>query len=241
MSGVSRNAGGRLRGAWIAVRFASSAVLAFARDTVTRSCGFATLLVDATRCGIDAHVARSLLRYTAMPAANDTIYEILEHQHREVEKLLDALAQKRDAAGRASLFPKLLANLYSHAKAEERTFYMTLQRHRETHDDIASAKEDHREIEAWLSRLAITPYDDESWGPILDELANSVHQHIEVEEADVFQEAREAFDEHQAREMGRAFLDLQTQMLHEMDQGEGVGHGMLDRGIDRGENRRAAG
>jgi hemerythrin superfamily protein len=164
-----------------------------------------------------------------MRAANDTIYEILASQHRDVEALLDALQRKRDAAGRASLFPKLLANLYSHAKAEERTFYMTLQRHRETRGEVARAKPEHREIEAWLSRLAITPYDDVSWAPILDELANAVRGHVEEEEGEIFQEAREAFDTEQAREMGRAFLDLQTQMLHELDRGEGLGQVLEER------------
>lgn len=169
-----------------------------------------------------------------MHAANDTIYEILELQHREADKLLDTLARRGDAAGRASLFPRLLASLYSHDKAEERTFYVTLQRHREEHDEVARVKQEHHEIEAWLSRLAITPYDDESWAPIFDELANAVRLHIEEEEGEIFQEAREAFDTEQAREMGRAFVDLQTQMLHEMDQG-------MDRGGGVGAHESATG
>jgi len=123
------------------------------------------------------------------------LFRILVKQHREVDKILSQLAdtEDTDTGRREALFTSLKGKLLSHAKAEEKTFYVALSRAGEK-KDTKHAKHEHREIEEAFAELDACAYDDEDFLAKVEELTDKVKHHVEEEESEIFDSARESID-----------------------------------------------
>jgi hemerythrin superfamily protein len=147
-------------------------------------------------------------------SANNELFRVLVEQHREVDELLEQLANtdESETDERARLFETMKAKLLSHAKAEEKTFYVALQRAGEK-GDAKHAKREHREIEAALKAVDECDYDDEQFLEKVEELADCVTHHVEEEEGEIFDSAAEAISVEHLDRIAEEFLAQQKEEL----------------------------
>ena len=153
------------------------------------------------------------------------LFRILVKQHREVDEILEQLADTEDSdvQQREQLFTTLRGKLLSHAKAEEKTFYVELQKAGEK-KDAQHAKHEHKEIEEAFAELDACAYDDEEFPDKVEKLADCVKHHVEEEETEIFDAARESIEEDVLQRLAD---DFQMQQQKEM-----AALGVADDGYD---------
>lgn len=153
------------------------------------------------------------------------LFRILVKQHREVDEILEQLAETEDSDTdqREELFTLLKVKLLSHAKAEEKTFYVDLQKAGEK-KDAQHAKQEHKEIEEAFAELEACAYDDEEFVEKVEALADCVKHHVEEEESEIFDSARESLE---PADLERIADEFQAQQRQEM-----AALGMEDDGYD---------
>jgi hemerythrin superfamily protein len=131
------------------------------------------------------------LPHGADAADTDDVVELILADHREFERLFRALRNREEdrAARRAELADLLVA----HAEAEEREVYPNLERHApEAEDEIEHSHEEHSEgHEKLLDLLRVEDVDSEGFEEALEELVETVTHHLDEEERDVLNAARE--------------------------------------------------
>lgn len=141
------------------------------------------------------------------------LFVILKKEHKEVDAMLTELAGD-DVAMRQRVYPRLKSNLLAHAKSEEKTFYPELQKAGEK-EDARHAKHEHKEIEAALMKVDGLDYDDDGWVEAVEELTACVQHHVEEEESEVFDAARESLDEAKLDEIAERFQAQKQELLLE--------------------------
>lgn len=157
-----------------------------------------------------------------MTTQQPELFQILTKQHREVDGMLAKLAEQEHAGSRQSLFRVLKQQLMSHAKAEEKTFYPALERAGEKRD-AKHAKHEHREIEEAIAKVEAVGFDDDSaWTSAIENLTDTVKHHVEDEESDVFQAARDSLSDDELDAVAERF---QAQRLVELEALGGVDDG----------------
>jgi hemerythrin superfamily protein len=143
--------------------------------------------------------------------------ELLEAQHRGVERLFADLA--REDGDRRALLVGLADLLTAHATIEERHFYPTF-RGVETRTLVEDAFDDHREVKQMVVHLLDVGPLDERFAAELAELQDRVNEHVAAEETDLFPRARDALDDDEleamAQEMTATLAELEEEgPLHE--------------------------
>ena len=122
------------------------------------------------------------------------IFSLIKQDHQEVTSLFKKL---HDAQGSRATCEQLFAQLKEaialHAHAEEQVFYPALQEAGVTQEMVEEALEDHQLVTELLDELAATPKDHAAWDEQLRILEENVQEHVEVEESDIFDAARQLF------------------------------------------------
>jgi DNA-binding FrmR family transcriptional regulator len=98
------------------------------------------------------------------------------------------------------LFAQLREDLELHAHAEERVLYSALKETEGVQELVEEALDDHELVQNFLDELAAMRIDDEAWNEKLEVLEEHVENHIEEEESDIFDVARQLFSVEQAAE-----------------------------------------
>lgn len=148
------------------------------------------------------------------PESGDIVELILE-DHRLFEHLLREL--RNDQNDRDALRRQLSALLMAHGDAEESEVYTTLERKDAIEDEEAEhGEEEHREIyEALLPLLEATELYDEDFSSSIHELSETLLHHLDEEERDILNPARETVSEQDRAGIGRAWLEERNRMLDE--------------------------
>jgi hemerythrin-like domain-containing protein len=146
-------------------------------------------------------------------AATDDVVEVILADHREFERLLRALRNREE--DRPARLRELADLLVAHAEAEEDEVYPQLQRKApDEAEEIAHGEEEHAEgHEALLALLQADPDDDEAFEEHLEELSEALTHHMDEEERDVLNAAREEVEDELRAELGRAFLRRRNELL----------------------------
>jgi len=142
------------------------------------------------------------------------VFELLKNDHEKVSRIFEQLesAPASDASSRRQLFVQLKQELDLHTHAEETIFYPVLKQAAATREITLDAYEEHQEVKNLLAELEGLPMDDEEWQDILVELRENVEHHVEVEENEMFEQAREILSPAQIEELGdRIQADKQQQ------------------------------
>ncbi len=152
------------------------------------------------------------------PRGADTIdssdvVELILADHREFERLLRELRNRE--TDRAAVLGDLADLLVAHAEAEEREVYPTLKRKApEEAEEIEHGAEEHAEgHEALLELLRVDADDDEAFEEALEELSEALTHHLDEEERDVLNAARENVPDDQREDLGAAFLRVRNDLL----------------------------
>lgn len=122
------------------------------------------------------------------------VFEILGDDHEKVRGLLERLEETtvRAVKTRESLFARVNDDLTVHARIEESLFYPVLEDKEQTQAITLKAYETHGVIKKLLSELSGISVESPEWTAKLKVLKDTVKQHVEDEEGEMFKGARQA-------------------------------------------------
>ena len=131
-------------------------------------------------------------------------FELLKKDHEKVSGIFEKLdaTTERGVKTREELFTQLKQELDVHTRIEEEIFYPVLKEAKETEDLTLEAYEEHNVVKQLLVELEALPKDDETWGAKLTVLKENVEHHVEEEEGELFDGAREVLSREQIEELG---------------------------------------
>jgi hemerythrin superfamily protein len=146
---------------------------------------------------------------------------LLENDHRTVERLLDELepTTERAVKTRQELFGRLKTELTVHEIIEEEIFYPTLKQHPRAKEIVLEGYEEHDVVDTLMGELAHLDVEDETWGPKCRVMIENIRHHIEEEEGDMFQKARQVFDRAELDELGQAMESRKAEAMRTVGAG----------------------
>jgi hemerythrin-like domain-containing protein len=141
------------------------------------------------------------------------VVELILADHREFERLFRALRNREE--DRAARLSELADLLVAHAEAEEREVYPTLmEKAPEEEEEIEHGWEEHAEgNEALLALLQVDDVSSEEFEEKLEELVELTTHHLDEEERDILNAAREEVSDAVRDELGAAFLRTRGEWL----------------------------
>lgn len=139
------------------------------------------------------------------------IFEEIVSDHETVAEILEELEDTTPHAvkTRQRGLERLSRELVPHIGAEEETLYPALERagEQEAREHVYEAIDEHRLARMVHEELRAMDVQDEHWGPKLKVLKDLVEHHVEEEEGDLFQSAREALDERELDRLAGQFRE----------------------------------
>ena len=129
---------------------------------------------------------------------------LLKDDHDKMRKLLDELESttERGVKTREELFARIKGDLTVHEIIEEEIFYPALKEHPKAKDIVLEGYEEHHVVDTVMAELEDLPVDDETWGAKAKVMKENVEHHMEEEEGEMFQKARQVFDKEELDELG---------------------------------------
>jgi len=142
---------------------------------------------------------------------------LLKADHDKVKGLLSELepTTERAVKTRTELFEQIKSELTVHEIIEEEIFYPTLKQHPRAKEIVLEGYEEHDVVNILMGELSALPVDDETWGPKAKVMIENIEHHIEEEEGEMFQKARQVFDRDELEQLGKAMQDRKNEALRE--------------------------
>jgi hemerythrin superfamily protein len=141
-------------------------------------------------------------------------FQLLKEDHQKVSGIFQQLEPTTERAEktRTELFARLKEELDVHAQIEEAVFYPAIKQAAETREIVLEGFEEHHVIKMLLKELEAMPVDTEEWAAKLKVLQENVEHHVEEEEGEMFQKARQVLDEDEINRLGAQMEDLKKQL-----------------------------
>lgn len=135
---------------------------------------------------------------------NDPL-RILKADHREVEKLLDKLAESEEGKEREELLDELTFKLTSHMEMEEQIVYPPVI------TEVGEEDEEEAEVEHNLAREGLdklrSMLEVPGFGAAVEMLKGGIKHHVEEEEGQLLPELKDALERDEWRAMGDAIAE----------------------------------
>ena len=143
--------------------------------------------------------------------------ELLEQDHRAVEKLLEQgdATTERATKTRPQLLERIKAELTVHEIIEEEIFYPALKEHPKAKELVLEAYEEHNVVDRIMADLETVSPEDETWGAKFTVMKENIEHHIEEEEAEMFEQARQVFDDAELQALGARMAERKQQAQQE--------------------------
>jgi hypothetical protein len=150
-------------------------------------------------------------------------FQLLKEDHQKVSGIFQQLEPTTERAEktRTELFARLKDELDIHARIEETIFYPAIKQAAETREIVLEGFEEHHVIKMLLKELESVPVDTEQWSAKLKVLQENVEHHVEEEEGEMFQKARQVLTEEQINELG-ARMEEEKKRLQEQTKTAGA-------------------
>lgn len=145
--------------------------------------------------------------------ADADVVTLIEHDHREIERLLTELETDRE--NRPQLLEKVTALLVAHDRAEEAEVYPVARAEADEQGQVEHPADEHAEAERLLHQLHGTDPRAAEFDEQLAALVAAVRHHVGEEEKTVLPGLVAQHDEHRLRELGAAF---ESRKLHELQE-----------------------
>ncbi len=117
------------------------------------------------------------------------IFEALRESHVIQRNLAEQLlSTSGDTPERRELFERLKNELFAHAVAEDRYFYIPLMMTDSGLNITRHALAEHHKMDELLEQLTETAFSNPSWLAIAKKLSETVHHHLQEEEHGFFQQ-----------------------------------------------------
>src|SRR3954451_11303262 len=139
--------------------------------------------------------------------------DLLESQHREVEKLFQKIEKTSKGEEKIRLFEEIADKLAIHATIEEHHFYPAVKEKR-TEDILLESLQEHLAVKRVLADLLENDVEDETFDAQLKVLNETVSHHVEEEEDDLFPKVRKILSKDQLEAVGQA-MSLEQSELEE--------------------------
>ena len=148
------------------------------------------------------------------PRSGDVV-ELILADHRLFEELLREL--RNDQNDREALRGRLAELLVAHGEAEESEVYPTLRRKEaiDAHEAEHGEKEHTEAYEQMVPLLEATELYDEDFSTAIHELSESLLHHLDEEERDILNPARDDVSASERERIGAAWLRERNRMLEE--------------------------
>lgn len=133
------------------------------------------------------------------------VYATIKQQHDEARTILKRLEDSTTRAEktRTELFDAFKRDLWAHNKVEEAVFYSILRKHTKVRDEALEAFAEHHMLNSMLEELETTPVTSHDWTAKFSALRELLEHHMNEEEDEVFDMAREVLSTDQAEDMGK--------------------------------------
>jgi hemerythrin superfamily protein len=142
------------------------------------------------------------------------VYSLMKKDHQEVASLFRRLqAAEGFSETSEQLFAQLREEIELHTHAEEHVFYPALREAEGTQELVVEAVDDHELIRKLLDELATSHMGDEAWNEKLEVLKEHVGEHVEEEESDIFDVARQLFNAEQAVELAQRWQTAKQERM----------------------------
>ena len=145
-------------------------------------------------------------------------FQLLKEDHQKVSGLFQQIEPTTERAEktRTELFARLREELDIHAKVEEAVFYPAIKQAAETREIVLEGFEEHHVIKMLLGELGSVPVDTEQWTAKLKVLKENVEHHVEEEEEEMFQKARQVLSEEEINRLGAQMEEMRRQLQQQM-------------------------
>ena len=135
------------------------------------------------------------------------IFEALRESHEVQRDLSEKLVQTSgDTTERRDLFELLKNELYAHAVAEDRYFYIPLMMTDSGLNITRHALSEHHKMDELLEQLTETEFSHSSWLVLVKKLNETVHHHLKEEEHGFFQQAGKILEDKQKESLAKQYL-----------------------------------
>ena len=136
--------------------------------------------------------------------------KLLKEDHALVKKILTQGEETTERAEktRTELFARLKSELEVHERIEEEVLYPALRDHPKSKEIALEGYEEHHVVDTILGELEQTPVTDETWGAKFKVAKENLEHHIEEEEGEMFQKARQIFSDDELEDMGRRMQEI---------------------------------
>lgn len=135
------------------------------------------------------------------------IFEELRQSHDIQRELADQLIQtKGDTPERKAIFKALKNELYAHAVAEDRYFYIPLMMTDSGLNITRHALAEHHEMDELLEALTEMELSSSGWLVKAKELCETVHHHLHEEEHGFFQQAGKILSDKEKESLAKQYL-----------------------------------
>ena len=132
---------------------------------------------------------------------------LLRNDHETVKSLFDKFKKPnggRTANGKKDIFHDIQREILIHSQMELEIFYPALAATSSPRaaDLVSQAEREHRAVEKLLQELSLMGAGDKNFEVKMGELMEEVGRHIEMEEEEIFDEARKNLPEFRLEELG---------------------------------------
>ncbi|HEY7526853.1 MAG TPA: hemerythrin domain-containing protein [Candidatus Limnocylindria bacterium] len=130
--------------------------------------------------------------------------KLLKEDHDRIKPLLAEIKETTERAEktRGELFSRIKEELTVHEIIEEEIFYPTLKEHPKAKEIVLEGYEEHDVVNILMGELDGMEPTDERFGPKVTVMAENIEHHIEEEEGEMFEKARQVFDADELEELG---------------------------------------
>ncbi|CAO3411183.1 hemerythrin domain-containing protein [Azospirillum largimobile] len=139
------------------------------------------------------------------------IFARIKTDHDTIRSLLDQ-TEKANGSGRA-VFEELQRELWAHSKVEEGVFYASLKKAKEAKSETIEGLNEHHLINGLLDELNAMKTSDSGWKEKLQVLGELVRHHLDEEEEELFEEAKDVLDDSRAAELGSVYADRKQHIM----------------------------
>lgn len=137
--------------------------------------------------------------------------KVLTAQHRDMEQLLQKVAETHGDATTKALFTQVADQLTVHIKAEEEIFYPAVHEAR-TEDDLLESLEEHLSLKRLLADLIALEPTDKAFEPKFKVLKEQTEHHHKEEEEHLFPQVLKHLNAEQREALGKAMLARQFEL-----------------------------
>ncbi len=128
-----------------------------------------------------------------LPEQQQDVVDLLMSEHREVESLLDQIAQTEQQPNARDIADQVIAMLIKHSVAEEMYVYPAMEQYLDDGtEQVEHDKQEHQELEELLKQLEGLQADDPEFPTCVARIQEVLADHVQDEESEQFPRMRAA-------------------------------------------------